>query len=77
MSSSSTESLNFYEDYDNGLAALSNMTNFSDIMDCPDYDQEALAMVDNFSFWVEGVSQTTVAIFGIIGNTVASIILSR
>lgn len=34
------------------------------VFDCPEYEKSAMDMVDNFSFWVEGVSQTTVAIAG-------------
>lgn len=46
-------------------------------LDCPDYDDEAMKMVDEFSFWIEGVTQTIIAILGICGNIVAGFILSR
>ena len=46
-------------------------------IDCPVYSNEDMLLVDEFSFWIEGVIQTIVAILGILGNSVASIILSR
>ena len=45
--------------------------------DCPEYNDSDMELVEHFAFWVEGVAQTTVAVLGIVGNIVASIILSR
>lgn len=46
-------------------------------LNCPVYSKSDLEFLDSFSFWVEGVLQTTLAFLGIIGNILASIIISR
>ena len=46
-------------------------------LDCPDYSEADFAFLDRFSFWVEGVLQTAVAVAGIVGNIIASVIISR
>ncbi len=60
-------------------AFLSNGTTASpvDVSDCPNYTDEDERNVEVFSFWVEGVSQTTVCLLGIVGNILASVILTR
>lgn len=46
-------------------------------LDCPLYTNTSDQMIDQFNFWVEGVTQTSVAIPGLIGNMVFSFILTR
>lgn len=46
-------------------------------LDCPVYTDEEKARVDVFSVWCEGVLITVIAVFGLLGNTVATIILSK
>lgn len=43
---------------------------------CPDYNSTGEQLLDDLSYWIEGVAQTTVALSGIGCNLVASIILS-
>ena len=45
------------------------------ILDCPKFSQSDNDLLDFFSFWVEGVLTTIVAILGIFGNTIVSIII--
>ena len=45
------------------------------ILDCPNFSQSDNDLLDFFSFWVEGVLTTIVAILGIFGNTIVSIII--
>ena len=45
-------------------------------IDCPDFDESGQYVLNNLSFYLEGVIQTPLAISGVIGNTVASLILS-
>ena len=53
-----------------------NSSNISDIqLDCPDYGKEEEEMLQKVQFAIEGVVQTTVAILGILGNSLASFIL--
>ena len=53
-----------------------NSSNISEIqLDCPDYGDEEAQLLQKVSFAIEGVSQTIVAILGIIGNSLASYIL--
>ena len=54
-----------------------NETNNISALDCPEFSDADIRFLDGFSFWVEGVLQTTMAVFGIIGNTIASVIISR
>lgn len=53
------------------------MKDDQDDLDCPVYTESDEMLLENFSFWVEGVLQTTFAILGIIGNIVASLIITR
>lgn len=46
-------------------------------LDCPIYSEADQTLLAFFSFWVEGVLTTIVAILGIIGNTVVSFIISN
>lgn len=45
-------------------------------LDCPDYSDEEAQLMQKVSFAIEGVVQTIVAIFGILGNSLASYILA-
>ena len=47
------------------------------ILDCPKYSKEDLAMVDFFTFWIEGVANVAVASLGLLANLVSSFILSK
>ncbi len=38
-------------------------------LDCPVYDEGSDALIDSCNFWVEGVTQTSVAIPGLIGKS--------
>ena len=51
------------------------MFNFT--LDCPDYAASDYERLDVFTFWVEGVLQTSVAVLGIVGNILASVIVCR
>lgn len=46
-------------------------------LDCPEYSDADFAFLDAVSFWMEGVLQTVLAVFGIVGNTIASVIIAR
>ena len=46
-------------------------------LDCPIYSENDQALLNFFSFWIEGVLTTLVAILGILGNTVVSFIISN
>ncbi len=46
-------------------------------LDCPQYEPGDAELLDSFSFWVEGIAQTTVSLLGLAGNAVASVILTR
>jgi hypothetical protein len=46
-------------------------------LSCPIFLAADLEFLEEFGFWVEGVVQTSLAILGIIGNVLASIILTR
>ena len=37
-------------------------------LDCPIYTNTSDMLIDSFNFWVEGVTQTSVAIPGLIGE---------
>ena len=53
-----------------------NVTADDEPLDCPEYSEEAEKALMQFSFWCEGVVLCVLAVAGIIGNTLASIILS-
>ena len=46
-------------------------------LDCPVYSDADTYFLEHFGFWVEGILQVTVAALGIVGNTIASVIISR
>ena len=56
---------------------LTNNTTFDAFINCPIFSEEDEIFLKMFSFWVEGVIQTICAIFGIFGNIIASIIITR
>jgi len=45
--------------------------------DCPYYSLADIDLLDRVSFWIEGVLLVAVACFGVVGNAVASVIVSR
>ena len=45
--------------------------------DCPSFSHQDELFLKSFSFWVEGVVQTLCAVLGIIGNILASVIITR
>ena len=52
-----------------------NVTALEEI--CPTFDDSDFELLGRFSFWLEGVSQTILAIFGILGNCFSCFILTR
>ena len=48
-------------------------------LDCPVWTDKETDdyQIDMLSFWLEGVTQFIVAIFGLIGNSISAFILSR
>ena len=46
-------------------------------LNCPVYSEADQRLLAFFSFWIEGVLTTLVAILGILGNTVVSFIISN
>jgi hypothetical protein len=44
--------------------------------DCPDFDESGQEILNNLSFYLEGVVQTPVAIIGVLGNILSSLILA-
>ena len=46
-------------------------------LNCPVYSEADQRLLAFFSFWIEGVLTTLVAILGIMGNTVVSFIISN
>ena len=54
-----------------------NDTLAEDRLDCPEYSETDQKLLAFFSFWVEGVLTTLMAILGIMGNTVVSFIISN
>jgi len=45
--------------------------------DCPIYSRQDDALIEMFSFWIEGVLQCCVAIGGLFGNLISGVILSK
>ena len=45
--------------------------------DCPTYNKHDDAIMEMFSFWIEGVLQCCVAIGGLFGNLISGVILSK
>lgn len=60
------------------LQSVSNFS-FGDLIDydCPVYGNNSDFIIEQATFWIEGVALTAVATFGVLGNILASIILSR
>ena len=48
-----------------------------EVLDCPVYEKSDELFLETFAFWVEGVLQTVFAILGILGNIIASLIITR
>ena len=46
-------------------------------LECPCYDDQDDYQISSLAFWIEGISQFIVAIFGVIGNLISAFILSR
>lgn len=46
-------------------------------LDCPSFTQADSFFLVKFSFWVEGVAQTSIATLGIFGNLISCLILTR
>ena len=44
---------------------------------CPEYDDFDYVILDNVSYWVEGVAQSSLATLGVIGNLFSCFILTR
>ena len=44
---------------------------------CYEFTEEQHALVENFDFWVAGVIPTGLSVLGIVGNTIASVIITR
>ena len=63
-------------DYDNDTV-IDYESDSSEILDCPVYSESDQTLLGFFSFWIEGVLTTLVAILGILGNTVVSFIISN
>jgi hypothetical protein len=47
------------------------------LLDCPMYSEVDKRLLDFFSFWIEGILTTAVAILGILGNTIVSVIIAQ
>ena len=62
--------------YDYDYYSATPASNFSQL-DCPNYSEKDINFLNDFSFWVEGVLLIATAILGIVGNTLASVIISR
>jgi hypothetical protein len=46
-------------------------------LECPCYNEQDDYQISSLAFWIEGISQFIVAIFGVIGNLISAFILSR
>ena len=57
--------------------SFTNITSIKESIDCATFTDQDDYLLNVFSFWVEGVLQTITAIFGIFGNIIASIIVTR
>ncbi|CAB4057254.1 TAAR [Lepeophtheirus salmonis] len=55
---------------------FSNQSDFS-VGNCPNFTDSEKIILSTVNFWMRGVSQTVIAILGIIGNVISSIIISR
>ena len=43
--------------------------------DCPDFDESGQILLNNLSFYVEGILQTPIAVVGVLSNFVACLVL--
>jgi len=51
-------------------------SNKDDVMtDCPEFDEFGQTLLNNLSFYIEGILQTLIAIVGVLGNFVACLVL--
>ena len=58
-----------------GLQASENIS--THILDCPDFSKSDLELVGFWSFWLEGVCQVIISVFGLFGNILSIYILTR
>lgn len=58
-------------------AGASNNSSSAFGLDCPIYSETDQKLLAFFSFWVEGILTSIVALLGIMGNTVVSFIISN
>ena len=65
---------------DSSTLLLSNASSPSDLLSgedpsypdfCPRFSQEDIHLLDSLAFWIEGVVQTTIAVTGIVFNTIS------
>ena len=62
----------------NEMAGLQVSENSSaPILDCPDFAKSDLELVGFWSFWLEGVCQVIISVFGLFGNILSIYILTR
>ena len=54
-----------------------NSTSFEATIDCPNMTAHDWEIVDQFDFWLEGVSYMLIGLFGLFGNIVSIYILTR
>ena len=57
--------------------SFTNITSIKESIECATFTDQDDYLLSVFSFWIEGVLQTITAIFGIFGNIMASIIVTR
>ena len=60
------------------LEAMANFS-LSDLIDydCPVYGNNSDYLIAQATFWIEGVALTGVASFGVLGNILTTVVLSR
>lgn len=61
----------------NGEIQGHSSTSTSDSLQCPTFTREDSEFKVAFSFWVEGVIQVILAVFGILGNILSCFVLTR
>ena len=54
-----------------------NVSSNETMPNCPVYEKSDDYHIGQLAFWIEGISQFIVAIFGLIGNFISAFILSR
>ena len=57
--------------------SFTNNSSIKESIDCAIFTDQDDYLLKVFSFWIEGVLQTITATFGIFGNIIASIIVTR